>query len=143
MYPTERYVSRLFTPTVDSTVPNEGTPLLASIPRLRHSQASWLLPSLLWKRSLQTEEPEANSAADDANSPERNERRVHFEDAEDDSAKKAAIVGSIGVLCFGVWLASVDTTMVTAIYNTISSDFGRFEDAMWILAAYHLGIAPA
>ena len=72
---------------------------------------------------------------------ERNELGVHAEDAA--SAKKAAIVSSIVVLYFGVWLASLDTTMVNAIYNTISSDFGRFQDAMWILAAYHLGIAPA
>ena len=33
--------------------------------------------------------------------------------------------------------------MVIAIYNTISSDFGRFQDAMWILASYHLGLGPA
>ena len=43
----------------------------------------------------------------------------------------------------GVWLASADGSMVIAIYNTISSDFDRFQDAMWILAAYHLGLAPA
>lgn len=57
--------------------------------------------------------------------------------------EKAAIVGPIVMLFIGVWLASVDTTMVVAIYNTISSDFGRFQDAMWILVAYHLGLLPA
>ncbi|KAF6226987.1 hypothetical protein HO133_008428 [Letharia lupina] len=33
--------------------------------------------------------------------------------------------------------------MVIAVYNTISSDFGRFQDAIWILASYRLGLGPA
>ena len=33
--------------------------------------------------------------------------------------------------------------MVIAIFNTIGSDFGRFQDSVWIVAAYHLGLCPA
>ena len=43
----------------------------------------------------------------------------------------------------GAWLASADATTVIAISNTIGSELGRFQDALWILAAYHLGLGPA
>lgn len=33
--------------------------------------------------------------------------------------------------------------MVITVYNTTSSDFGRFQDAIWILASYRLGLGPA
>ena len=126
-------------PVSDPTTPNEETPLLASFPRLSNPQASWLWPSLLSKRLPQSKEPEADSATVDATA-EYDRSSVHTEGT---AARKAAIIGTIVVLYFGVWLASADTTMVTAIYNTISSDFGNFQDAMWILAAYHLGLTPA
>lgn len=47
--------------------------------------------------------------------------------------------------CFnpGAWIASADATTVIAISNEIGSDLGRFQDALWILAAYHLGLGPA
>ena len=124
---------------VDSTTPNEETPLVASFSRLSNPQASWLWPSLLSKRLPQSKEPEADSATVDATA-ESDRANVYIEDI---AARKAAIIGTIVVLYFGVWLASADTTMVTAIYNTIGSDFGNFQDVMWILAAYHLGLTPA
>lgn len=136
----ERYIPQPTSPTIYSEAPNEETPLLASIPRLSHSQASWLWPSFLSRHLPTTKDLDANSAVGASNSLEQNEPRVHTDEA---SANKADIVGSIVVLYFGVWLASIDVTMVTAIYNTISSDFGGFQDAMWVIAAYHLGIAPA
>ena len=126
--------------TSDSRVMNEETPLLPSPLSLNHSQASWLWPSFLSKRLPRSKGPAENSPADNASSLERNEPRVHI---EGDTAKTTAILGSIAALYFGVWLACTDATMVTAIYNTISSDFGRLQDSMWILAAYHLGLAPA
>lgn len=141
MYQAQPHIPRTISSTVDSLSHNEETPLLRSFPRLRSSTTSWLWPTLLTKRLRKPKEPASNSAADDASSLEQNDPGVHAEDAA--SAKKAAIVGSVVVLYFGVWLASLDTTMINAIYNTISSEFGRFQDAMWILAAYHLGIAPA
>lgn len=94
----------------------------------------------MYGRSQSPKEPEPGSASNDADSLEQSEIPVLAEDAP---TEKAAIVGPIAMLYVGVWLASVDTTMVVAIYNTISSDFGRFQDAMWILAAYHLGLLPA
>ena len=33
--------------------------------------------------------------------------------------------------------------MVITVYNTISSDLGHFQDAMWVVTAYQLGLAPA
>ena len=78
-------------------------------------------------------EPVLIKAGKDADLPERNEPRVL---AEDDSTKTTAIVGSIVVLYFGVWIASVDTTMVITVYNTINSDLGRFQDTMWVVTAY-------
>ena len=136
----ERYAPRSVSQIVDSTAPSEETPLLASFPRPNGSQASWRWPFLLYGRSKKPKEPEPGSALNDADSLEQSESPVLAEDA---TTEKAAILGPIAMLYVGVWLASVDATMVVAIYNTISSDFGRFQDAMWILAAYHLGILPA
>ncbi len=124
----------------DLMAPNEETPLLVSSERASYSQVSSFWPAFLSERYPKNKEPEVNSAVDDADSSERNEPTVH---AGDDSAKKTAIIGSIAALYFGVWLSSVDTTLVVAVYNTISSDLGRFQDAVWILAAYQLGMAPA
>ena len=143
MSPAERHHPWPIPSTVDSTAPNEETPLLASFPRRSHSRPSWFWSLFLSKQSPQSDEPEANSPANDATSLDQNGPGIHADDAENARAQKASIVGFLVVLYFGVWLASVDTTMIVAIYNTISSYFGRFQDAMWILASYQLGIAPA
>ena len=114
MSPAERDTSQPVSPAPKSAAADEETPLLASL--------------------------EAGPvAAETANLGEQNAPETNV---EDDSAKKTAMIGSIIVLYFGVWIASVDTTMVITVYNTISSDLGRFEDAMWILAAYQQGMAP-
>lgn len=142
MYQAQRDVRRSMSSTiVDSSSYYEETPLLRSFPRLRPSTASWLRPLFLTKQLHKPKEPASNSATDDESSLEQNRPGVPAEDAA--LTKKTAIIGSVMVLYFGVWLASLDTTMVNAIYNTISSDYSRFQDAMWVLAAYHLGIAPA
>ena len=136
----ERYAPQPVSQILDSTAPSEETPLLASFPRLSGSQASWRWPFHLYGRSRNPKESGSGSASIDADSLEQSEIPVLAEDAP---TEKAAIVGPIAMLYVGVWLASIDTTMVVAIYNTISSDFGKFQDAMWILAAYHLGLLPA
>ena len=136
----ERNAPRSVSQKLDSTAPNEETPLLASFPRPRGSQASWRWPFFTYGRSKNPKEPEPGSPSNDAGPLEQSEIPVLAEDAP---TEKAAIVGPITMLYVGVWLASVDTTMVVGIYNTISSDFGSFQDAMWILAAYHLGLLPA
>ena len=135
----ERYAPRPVSQILDSTALSEETPLLVSSPRPSGSQASWRWPFFLYGRSKNPKESEPGSALNDADSLEQSESIL----AEDAPKEKAAIIGPIAMLYVGVWLASVDTTMVVAIYNTISSDFGRFQDAMWILAAYHLGLLPA
>lgn len=140
MDPAERYVPRPVSPILGETAPSEETPLLSSFPRSGGSQASWRWPFFRYGQSKNCKEPDSGSALNDTDSLEQSDLPILAEDA---ATEKAAIVGPIAMLYVGVWLASVDTTMVVATYNTISSDFGSFQDAMWILAAYHLGLLPA
>ena len=123
-----------------SAVANEETALLTASQKTSSSQKSQPWPSFLWRRYSKHTEPEAALVADDALNTEPDAPKSH---KQDDSSKKVAILGSIIILYFGVWIATADTTLVTAVYNTISSDLGNFQDAMWILAAYQLGMAPA
>ena len=120
--------------------PNEETALLASSQKSSKSQKSKWWPSFLWTRYGKSEEPETNLPADDAHATERDASKQH---PDDDLTKKPTILASVIVLYFGVWIATADTTLVTAVYNIISSDLSEFQDAMWILAAYQLGMAPA
>ena len=140
MPPTDRFVPRPISSTVDPGASNEETPLLEFFPDPAPSQTSWFWASFISKRYSNPTEPESTVAGNDPESPGQNEPTVR---AEDDSANTTAIVGSIVVLYFGVWIASVDTTMVITVYNTISSDLGQFQDAMWVVTAYQLGLAPA
>ncbi|KAF6231676.1 hypothetical protein HO173_010208 [Letharia columbiana] len=72
------------------------------------------------------------------------ESNHHEEDPNDNASPSASgILGPVLVLYFRVWLLSVNSTMVIAVYNTISSDLGHFQDATWILASYRLGLGPA
>ena len=136
----ERHAPRPVSQILDTTAPSEETPLLASFPRPSGSQASWRWPFFLYGRSKKSKESEPGSASNDADSLEQSDLPILAKDAP---TEKAPIIVPIAMLYVGVWLASVDTTMVVAIYNTISSDFSSFQDAMWILAAYHLGLLPA
>lgn len=49
----------------------------------------------------------------------------------------------IGAYLSGVFLASADSTMILATYDTISSDFGKLEDAVWLISSYHVGPCTA
>ena len=140
MSPTDQSFPRPIAPTINAGATNEETPLLESFPKPKITRASWFWPSFISKRYSKSTNLGLSAAGNDADSLEQTEPSVR---AEDDSARTTAIVGSILVLYFGVWIASVDTTMVITIYNTISSDLGQFQDAMWVVTAYQLGLAPA
>jgi MFS family permease len=45
---------------------------------------------------------------------------------------------SLTRLCLGVFLSSLETTIIATALVTISSDFGHFDKSSWIVVAYLL-----
>ncbi|OJJ79033.1 uncharacterized protein ASPGLDRAFT_1076543 [Aspergillus glaucus CBS 516.65] len=50
---------------------------------------------------------------------------------------------AIATALFGVFLANIDDSFVTAIYGEIASQFQHLQDGSWLLAGYNLGYCAA
>ena len=124
-----------------SSTTNEETPLLSSSSRITRSPTASTWSSFSSsKQQTSSQDLERSPPADNVSSQGSNSDDESHDNAP---SSRLAILGIIIVLYFGTWLAAVDATMVVAVYNTIGSDFGRFQDSMWILVSYHLGLGPA
>ncbi|KAJ6258563.1 Vacuolar membrane protein [Drechslerella dactyloides] len=67
---------------------------------------------------------------------------------EEASAEDSAVIqetppgfwGVVACLLIGVIVANVDTSLVMATFGQIGSEFGRLDDANWMIVGYQLGI---
>ncbi|KAF7508802.1 hypothetical protein GJ744_008679 [Endocarpon pusillum] len=108
----------------------ETTPLISASPNIATSSASSSWPSVFARPQTKRQDIETASLLAEE-PPELSD------DLGNKPSERTFMLSSVLVS----FLA--DATMVIAIFNTIGSDFGRFQDSIWIVAAYHLGLGPA
>ncbi|KAF3108679.1 hypothetical protein TWF102_010799 [Orbilia oligospora] len=69
--------------------------------------------------------------------------RVVEDDEDDEGPVREAPSGFWGVvacLLIGVIVANIDTSLVMATFGQIGSEFGRLDDANWMIVGYQLGV---